>query len=175
MGEAATASAASLRRHQLLHCDAVGLRTPRMAAVGMAHGQKVCAGFTKLSPAGWRMRDELVAPGTAHPSPEVPKALLCPGTTSTGHGGVSARPFPPSPSIPGGISDVVRPEAGDLEVWRLGRAAAVSLEQQQLQGCAPTVGIAAAGEQGLRHSTSFVGRMCHLLARQSGLGHQGQR
>lgn len=131
MGEAATASAASLRRLQLLHRGVVGSRTSRTAAVGMANGQKVCAGFAKLSPAGWRERGELVVPGTAHPSPDVAKGPSVPRGHINGVQWCQREAVPSScptvPSFPGRISGVVWPEAGDPEVWCPGRATAVSL------------------------------------------------
>lgn len=64
MGEATTASAASLRRPRPPHHGVVGSCTPGTAAVGMANGEKVCTGFAKLSPARGRVRGELSAPST---------------------------------------------------------------------------------------------------------------
>lgn len=96
MGEAATASAASLHRPRPPHRGTVGSCPPGTAAVGLANGEKVCTGFAELSPArgsrgaSWRHPAPLILPLRQQ------RPICAPRATATGSRGASAGPFPPA-------------------------------------------------------------------------------
>lgn len=146
MGEAATASAASLR-HPWPPCRArMGLCAPGPAAVGLANGKERSAlALLSFPPPGGKVRGESAAPGTARPSPEVAEACLCPwGRSSRKRWGRSLQ-LPRGAVIPG-MTGIVQHGAGDLRVWCLGRTASLPRVAVCCQAAHPAAETATVGK-----------------------------